>query len=188
MERNHGNTHRRQLAGLLVGAGLLLGLAGCKHTTAAAASNEPIATPAPEPAPAPAPAAEPTPPAQAAVEPIPVETQGVYFDFDRSDLKPEGQEFLSQFGSLLSKHPELHVRIEGNCDERGTAQYNIALGQRRAESAKKYLEQMGASDGQISTISYGKERPRATGHDETAWRQNRRDDFVPDRQTVSANP
>ncbi len=119
---------------------------------------------------------------------IPVQVQSVYFDFDRSDLKPEGQEFLSQFGALLAKHPELHVRIEGNCDERGTAQYNIALGQRRAESARKYLEQMGATGAQVTTVSYGKERPKASGHGEAAWRENRRDDFVPDRQTVSANP
>jgi peptidoglycan-associated lipoprotein len=82
----------------------------------------------------------------------------------------------------------LHVRIEGNCDERGTAQYNVALGYRRADSAKKYLLQMGASENQITTISFGKERPRAKGHDEESWRQNRRDDFVPDRKVLSVKP
>jgi peptidoglycan-associated lipoprotein len=190
MKRNHTNTRGWHVASLSIAAGLLLGLAGCKHTTASASSSEPVAQPAPAPAPepAPAPAAEPAPqPAQAAVE-IPVETQSVFFDYDRSDVNAEGQQFLSQFGALLAKHPELEVRIEGNCDERGTAQYNIALGQRRADSARKYLVQMGASDAQLTTISYGKERPRATGHGEKAWRENRRADFVPDRQTVSANP
>ncbi len=187
MTRNDTHTKTPRLATLLVGAGLLLGVAGCKHTTAAATSSEPIAAPAPAPAatPAPAPAAQPAP---AVAETVPVETQSVFFDFDSSDLKPEGQDFLSQFGSLLAKHRDLHVRIEGNCDERGTAQYNIALGQRRADAARKYLVQMGASDEQLTTVSYGKERPKATGHGETAWRENRRDDFVPDKQSVTVNP
>jgi peptidoglycan-associated lipoprotein len=80
------------------------------------------------------------------------------------------------------------VRVEGNCDERGAAAYNLALGSKRAASAKAYLVQMGARDDQITTISYGKEKPRVQGHDEQAWSQNRRDDLVPSRDTVTANP
>jgi peptidoglycan-associated lipoprotein len=80
----------------------------------------------------------------------------------------------------------LNLRIEGNCDERGSEEYNIALGQRRADAAKKYLLRMGERGTQISTISYGEDRPRAKGHDEDAWRQNRRDDFIPDRTSLPA--
>jgi peptidoglycan-associated lipoprotein len=173
----------RGVTGLAILAGLLAGTTGCA-TSKGAATAEPVAE-APAPAPAPEPAKAPAP-----EEPqmIPVQTQSIYFDFDRYDLKPDATSFLSDFGGLLAKHPELSVRIEGNCDERGTAAYNIALGYKRADAAQQYLERMGARGSQISTVSYGKDRPRAMGHDESAWSQNRRDDFVPDRATVSANP
>ena len=172
---------------LTLGMGLLAALAGCAHSqkTAAAPEPAPAVVAQAEPAPAPQPMPEPV---AAAPKPVPVDAESVYFDFDRAELKPAGEEALSAFGTLLAKHPELHVRIEGNCDERGTVQYNLALGNRRAESAKQYLERMGASEAQITTVSYGKERPRAQGHDEAAWRQNRRDDLVPDHATVSAQP
>jgi peptidoglycan-associated lipoprotein len=186
MERNEwmSRDHRRNSMRLSITVGLLAGLAGCAHSGSAMVTSE---TPAPAPAAQPAPAPAPQP-AVAEVQPIPVRTESIYFDFDKSELKPAGQEFLAGFGDLLAKHPDLHVRIEGNCDERGTAQYNIALGYRRADTAKKYLVQMGAKDGQIKTVSYGKERPRAKGHDEEAWAQNRRDDFIPDRDTLPAKP
>lgn len=160
------------------------GLAGCAHappTTQAPAPVEPVAEATPAPAPV-APAAAPAP------SPVPVRADSIYFDFDRADIKPEGRDVLASFGGLLAKHPELHVRIEGNCDERGTDQYNIVLGARRAEVAKTYLLGMGAKGDQVSTVSYGKEHPRAAGHDEEAWRQNRRDDFVPDRESVMPAP
>ncbi|HET6436799.1 MAG TPA: OmpA family protein [Anaeromyxobacter sp.] len=181
-----GCTHAVKLS---VTIGLLLGLAGCAHSKGTIQSSTPApvaeAAQAPAPAPAPAPVAAP---AAAEVPSVEVTTQSVFFDFDRSDLKAPGQEFLSRFGDLLAKHPELHVRVEGNCDERGTAQYNVALGYRRAESAKTYLVQMGAATDQVSTVSNGKERPRAKGHDESAWSDNRRDDFIPDRATVGGKP
>lgn len=178
--------HPTGLWKLSIIVGLVGGMAGCAHAKSVT-SAAPEPAPAAEPAPAPKPAQRMMQPA-VAEEPTPVRTESVYFDFDKSELKPAGQDFLSGFGDLLAKHPELHVRIEGNCDERGTAQYNVALGYRRADSAKKYLVQMGANEGQITTISYGKEKPRAKGHDEEAWRQNRRDDFVPDRSTVLEKP
>src|SRR2546422_301333 len=78
------------------------------------------------------------------------------------------------------------IRIEGNCDERGSREYNLALGQRRADAAKKYLTDLGLAADRITTISYGKERPRAPGHDEEAWKENRRDDLVPSSQTRNA--
>ena len=78
----------------------------------------------------------------------------------------------------LKANPKVKVRIEGNCDERGTIEYNQALGQRRAASAKKYLTDVGVSPSRISLISYGKEKPACTDHNETCWQKNRRDDLV----------
>ena len=81
---------------------------------------------------------------------------------------------------------DLHVRIEGNCDERGTTEYNLALGQRRAESAKKYLENLGLEASRITAVSNGKEKPRAPGHDEDSRRENRRDDLMQGNNAVGA--
>ncbi len=103
----------------------------------------------------------------------------VFFEFDSSTLTGEAQDKLTAVADVLVKHPELNVRIEGNCDERGSEQYNLALGQRRADAAKKYLDHLGVKDAQIASISFGAEKPKAKGHDEEAWKQNRRDDFNP---------
>jgi len=153
------------------------------------------AQPAPESAaanPQPASKAEaaPTPPpsSAAAAPTVTVPTGSIYFDFDSADLKPQAEEFLTRLGEFMAKYPDVKLRIEGNCDERGSEEYNIALGQRRADAAKKYLVRIGARDGQITTVSYGEDRPRAKGHDEESWRQNRRDDFIPDRGTVQEKP
>ena len=102
----------------------------------------------------------------------------VFFEFDSSTLTSEAKDRLSTVGTILAKYPDLKVRIEGNCDERGSEQYNLALGQRRADSAKRYLVSMGAHDRQLTAISFGDQKPKATGHDEEAWRQNRRDDLT----------
>ena len=101
----------------------------------------------------------------------------VFFEFDSSTLTSEAKDKLSAVGTVLAKYPDLKVRIEGNCDERGSEQYNLALGQRRADAAKRYLTSMGAHDKQLTAISFGDQKPKATGHDEEAWRQNRRDDL-----------
>jgi len=101
----------------------------------------------------------------------------VFFEFDSATLTKDAQDKLSTVANVLTAHPELKVRIEGNCDERGSEQYNLALGQRRADAAKKYLATLGVRGEQITAISFGAEKPKATGHDEEAWRQNRRDDF-----------
>ena len=100
----------------------------------------------------------------------------VFFEFDSATLSKEAQEKLGTVADILVKHPELKVRIEGNADERGSEQYNLALGQRRADSARKYLADLGVKQEQVTAISFGAERPKATGHDEEAWKQNRRDD------------
>jgi peptidoglycan-associated lipoprotein len=102
----------------------------------------------------------------------------VFFEFDSSTLTSEAKDKLSAVGTVLAKYPALKVRIEGNCDERGSEQYNLALGQRRADAAKRYLTSMGAHDRQLTAISFGDQKPKATGHDEEAWRQNRRDDLT----------
>jgi peptidoglycan-associated lipoprotein len=100
----------------------------------------------------------------------------VFFEFDSAALTKDAQDKLGAVADILVKHPELKVRIEGNADERGSEQYNLALGQRRADAAKKYLDNLGVKTPQITAISFGAERPKATGHDEEAWKQNRRDD------------
>jgi len=100
----------------------------------------------------------------------------VFFEFDSAQLTKDAQEKLSAVAEILVKHPELKVRIEGNADERGSEQYNLALGQRRADTAKKYLDNLGVKPEQITAISFGAEKPKATGHNEEAWKENRRDD------------
>jgi len=101
-----------------------------------------------------------------------------YFDFDKYNLKPDAREALKKDADWLSKNPDKKVVIEGNCDERGTVEYNLALGQRRADSAAKYLMDMGIAKNRISTISYGKERPVCQESNEECWSKNRRADVV----------
>ena len=106
------------------------------------------------------------------------EAEAIYFDFDRSFIRPEYRPILKEKADYLKDNPNVRIRIEGNCDERGTNEYNLALGERRANSARKFLISLGVSPGQIETISYGEERPLALGHSKGAWAQNRRDDFA----------
>ncbi len=101
----------------------------------------------------------------------------VYFDFDKSTIREDQVGKMERNAEFLKNNPRISIVIEGNCDERGTTEYNMALGQRRAESAKKYLVNLGIEADRMNTISYGEERPLVHGHDEHAWAQNRRDDF-----------
>ena len=105
------------------------------------------------------------------------ENEKIYFDFDKSDLKAESQAVLKKKADWLREHPAYSLRIEGNCDERGTNEYNLALGDRRANAAKKFLVALGIDEARIITISYGEERPADPGHNEEAWAKNRRDEF-----------
>ena len=102
----------------------------------------------------------------------------VYFDFDDFSLSQEAKAVLAQNAAWLINNPQREVIIEGHCDERGTDEYNIALGERRATSTKRYLSVLGVNKAQLSTISFGEERPANTGHNESAWAQNRRAEFV----------
>jgi peptidoglycan-associated lipoprotein len=101
--------------------------------------------------------------------------ESLYFTFDSFQLDPRSKEVLQSVAREAKKGAH-DVRIEGNCDERGTTEYNIALGDRRANAAVEYLERLGVAKDRIVSVSYGSEKPRFTGHDEDAWAKNRRDD------------
>ena len=104
--------------------------------------------------------------------------QPIYFDFDRSFVRDDAKAAMKVNAEWLKANPKVKIRIEGNCDERGTKEYNQALGQRRAASAKKYLTDMGLSAKRILLISYGKEKPVCAESTEGCWQKNRRDDFI----------
>jgi len=101
----------------------------------------------------------------------------VYFDFDRSNLTSESRASLEHNAAVLKEYPDIRVLIEGHCDERGTIEYNLALGERRALAARNYLINLGINPDRLATISYGEERPVDPRHNEEAWAKNRRDDF-----------
>ncbi len=105
------------------------------------------------------------------------ELKSIFFDFDQAVIREDQKEAMLQNAQWLKAHSQVQVRIEGNCDERGTAEYNLALGQRRAEAVKEFLEGLGISPKRMQTISYGFERPLDPGHNEEAWAKNRRVDF-----------
>lgn len=105
------------------------------------------------------------------------ESDSVYFDFDKSNLKPEARAALAKKAAWLRANQAFDLRIEGHADERGTNEYNLALGERRANAAWKFLNALGISGGRLSTISYGEERPADPGSNDFAWEKNRRDEF-----------
>jgi peptidoglycan-associated lipoprotein len=102
----------------------------------------------------------------------------VYFDFDSSEIKGEGTDIVAAHAKYLAANPGTRVRLEGHTDERGSREYNIGLGERRAQAVRRALLLQGAADAQISTVSYGEERPAVPGHDEAAWAKNRRVEIV----------
>jgi len=120
-------------------------------------------------------------PAKVQEEAVPAqqaELEKIYFDFDSFILSAPARTTLSKNAEFLQKNTSFKVRIEGNCDERGSDEYNLALGEKRAKSAMKYLATMGIPAERLSIISYGKEKPADPGHDEAAWAKNRRDEFI----------
>ena len=149
------------------------------------------APPAPNPSPVAAPAAPPAPravaqpvaPKPAAVNPLNdpnsiLSKRSVYYDYDKYAVKPEFRPLVEAHATYLKQHPGANMTIEGNCDERGSREYNLALGQRRAEGVKSLMVLMGAGSGQIEPVSFGEEKPKALGHDEQSWAQNRHSDIV----------
>jgi peptidoglycan-associated lipoprotein len=116
--------------------------------------------------------------AAAAAEKEQTAFEDIYFAYDKSTIEPEAREILKRLASLLGSNKNYSLVIEGHCDERGTVEYNLALGQRRADAAMKYLVDLGLDKESIKTITYGKERPLDPGHDEEAWAKNRRAHFL----------
>ena len=103
--------------------------------------------------------------------------RSVYFDFDSNVVKDEYRPLVQAHARYMVDHPDTRIRIEGNCDERGSREYNLALGQRRAEAVKKIMTVLGVPDNRIETTSFGEEKPVALGHDEASWAKNRRADI-----------
>ena len=141
-----------------------------------------VARPAPAPTPAPAPAPAPSTKGVDDADKLrgeikAFEGEGIYFDFDKSDIKAEAKAILEKKAAWLRANPSYKVKIEGNCDDRGTNEYNLALGDRRAKAAQKYLNALGISMDRMSTISYGEEKATCTDKNDKCWSMNRRDDF-----------
>lgn len=175
-----------------------LALAGSLAALLAACAGEQVKeSPAAAPAPAvqtaapakSAPAARPrtVAPKPAVVNPLTdpgniLSKRSVYYPYDNYAVEPEFQPLIRAHAGYLKEHPGASVVIEGNCDERGSREYNLALGQRRADGVGKMMVVFGASAKQIETISFGEEKPQAAGHDESSWSQNRRSDIVYKRE------
>lgn len=155
-------------------------LAACASEPPKEEVQEPVAAAAAAPEPAPvaepvAPAAEVPPPVPADVQP---ESSSAFFPFDVDVVQAADRESIQAHGEYLSKHADARVRVEGNADERGSTEYNLALGQRRANNVRKALVTAGAKAAQVETVSFGEEKPRCADHDEACWSQNRRADIV----------
>jgi len=108
----------------------------------------------------------------------PLAKKVIYFDFDKSEIKPEFAETVTAHARNLTAHPNLKIKLEGNTDERGTREYNIGLGERRAQAVRRAMMLQGVAESQLTTVSFGAERPAVEGDDEAAWSQNRRVELV----------
>ena len=175
-------------------ASSMLGMVAAVALVTACGSKQEPEQPAPEPAPPPAQEAPPPPPpqpdadsaARAAAEAAAATlralrtdlTSPIYFDFDRAEVRQgNDQSLLDRKAAILGANAAVRMRISGHADERGSDEYNLALGNRRAAAAKRYLAGKGVADGRLEVVSYGEERPANPGHDEAAWAENRRDEF-----------
>ena len=138
-----------------------------------------VSVTAPPPPPEPPPAVRPTVTLEGALSAV----QDAYFDYDKSDIRADAQSALQQdaaaIKSILADFPNATIVVEGHCDDRGSAEYNLGLGDRRASSAKDFLVQLGIPADRLKTISYGKERPQCTDENESCWQRNRRAHFSP---------
>jgi peptidoglycan-associated lipoprotein len=185
---------------MTVRQGVIVCAVVCAAAVACGKKTPPVARPAPPPPAAPATPSRPPAPPEPVNEPtiVPPEPvrddaissaslddlnknsplKPVFFELDSSDLGSVGQKVLDENATLLKRYPTWAVTIEGHCDERGTAEYNLALGERRAIAARAYLVSLGIPADRLRTVSYGKEFPFDPGHDETAYEKNRRAHFV----------
>ncbi|HOD66869.1 MAG TPA: peptidoglycan-associated lipoprotein Pal [candidate division Zixibacteria bacterium] len=151
---------------------LTLTSCGKKQVAEEAPVTQPVVTPADTATPPPPP---PPPPAPKTLTNEQLEV--VYFDFDKYNLRPDAKSSLDRNFALLQEFPNAIVELQGHCDERGTVEYNLALGERRAKSVQTYLIGLGIDPARLKTVSFGKERPAVPGHDESAWAKNRRCEF-----------
>jgi len=168
-------------------AAVLVLAAACSKKPAAQTTPEPTPVPAaPTPdkvafAPTPRPQQTPVPAPSILSEPL-AKLSGylnpVFFDLDKADIRPDAKDTLGANAEFLRKYPTIKVTVDGHCDERGTREYNMALGQRRASSAKEYLISLGIEGSRLTIVSYGKERPFCTEHDDACWQKNRRGQFT----------
>ncbi len=181
---------RQALFLMLIGLSLSM-LPGCsrkKPTTAPQAPVQEVVStapaPAPEPPSAPAPAPQPADPLEGDLASVNeyLRSQGmlgdVYYAYDSADLSAEARQRLAANARFFNEHPAFEALIEGHCDERGTPEYNLALGERRASSARSYLTSLGVDGSRLRTITYGEERPACTESEESCWSQNRRAHFM----------
>jgi len=158
-------------------------LAACASQQPKAPVEEaPVTKAAPAPAPAPVTTTAPAPVAQAEVDPLNdpasiLAKRSVYYPFDVAVVQDNDKPVVQAHAKYLSEHANRRVRLEGNCDERGSNEYNLGLGQRRADGVKKMLMVGGANSAQLESVSYGEEKPKASGHNEESWAQNRRTDL-----------
>ncbi|HEV8610523.1 MAG TPA: peptidoglycan-associated lipoprotein Pal [Thermoanaerobaculia bacterium] len=170
-----------------VAAAILPLAQGCKKKppTTTAEARPPVEQPAPEQAVPPP--ARPAPGEPVTAEPLTMEIselnkkgylQDAFFDYDQSDLRDDARTALSANAEWLKRYPSIQILIEGHADERGTSAYNLALGDRRANAARDYLDSLGVAASRVRTVSYGKERPFCTESTEDCWQQNRRGHFV----------
>ena len=190
---------------IAVAATAMIG-AGCAKKKVAAQAPPPPAPPAstapqqrpaqqqarantttPTPAPAPQQTSRmPNAQTRARIDTLLARIEDAYFDYDKHTLRPDAIKALeadsTELRDILKDYPDYKLTVEGHCDERGSAEYNMALGQERADAAKAYLVQVGIPSGQLATVSYGKEKPACDSHDETCWQKNRRVHFVADSQ------
>ena len=160
---------------------ILAAVYGCATTEPEQTSSTPAATPSPTSKPSTAPGARAPVDKGAGVATgsgRPDLKRSVYYEFDKYDVKPEYRALVESHARWLKANPKAKLVIEGNADERGSREYNVALGQRRAEAVMKQIVLMGAKADQIEAISWGEEKPRRSGQDEASWSENRRDDFV----------
>lgn len=173
---------RNRIVAIVLALGCVVSLAGLEGC-AAKKQLPPPQVEAPAPAPVVEPEPEPVTPEPPAKVEVPTPPSDlafttIYFDFDKSNVRDDQVGPLNGNGDLLNLWKTIGVRVEGNCDERGSNEYNLALGQRRADSVKQFLVNYGISDSRIATVSYGEERPAVSGHSEDAWAQNRRAEFI----------
>lgn len=153
-----------------------LAFLGCPSSKQVTQSEVPVEeAPVEPPPPPPREEPRPEPPRET---PRPLVLGNINFDYDKFELTPTARSILSEHATALRNRPEANVRIAGHCDERGTIEYNLALGEKRANSVRNYLISLGVEGSRLSTISYGKERPLDSRSNEQAWAQNRRAEFV----------